>query len=84
MPSEASADEHVVDLFLGHGRFSGTLAGANIFALRPGEPEEFLVGEKVVDHRIRPLKSLLAFEGQQARITRTCANEIDFAFHKNL
>jgi hypothetical protein len=53
------------------------LTYVNLLALSTGEAQQFFAGQEIVDDTVGALQDGLAFEREQAGITRPGANEVN-------
>ena len=70
-----------VDLVLLQFVTRAALAGVNNLRLRRTPAQQRRIRQVVIDHHLRLPQTFRAAQRQQSRIARTCANQINNAFH---
>ena len=80
VPPPGLLDEAPVDLLLGEGVVAPLLAGVDPTGLLSGMEKNLRADQMVVDDHIRLPDAFRPAEGDQTRIARSGADDIDFAF----
>ena len=78
-PAPRPLDHHAADLFLRIRVHGFLFPDVDAFAILAGEIQQVLVGQVIVEHGIRKRQQLAAFPGDEIRIARTGANQINLA-----
>src|SRR5215831_3759877 len=77
------ANEKLLDLSLIDAALTGLLADVNQFGARRGVFQQFGANQSIVKNNLRPLQTIFALQGEQIRISRPCADEVNFADQGN-
>ena len=73
-------DEHLANFFLLNGMASGLLAYVDLLAPLGGLSQKITIHQVVIDQDVAGCDKVPSLDGYEARITRTCPDEIDFAY----